>query len=233
MGFENNEADMTEKKKDILGKGALVQRDYQTYAIVPHIPGGLCTPDQLRTIADVAEKYKAAALKITSAARLAIVGVQEEDLDNIWKELGMAPGAAVGLCVRSIKFCPGTTFCRMGKQDSVGLGTTLDELYHGFDLPSKMKISVSGCQICCAESWVKDLGFIGKPNGWTITVGGNAAGKPRIAEVLADELSTDDALSMTDKLMNFYKDCSKPKRLGALIDSIGMEELKRGVGLTI
>jgi len=222
---------MTEKKKDILEKGALVQRDGETYAIVPHLPGGLCTPENLRTIADVAEKYNAAALKITSAARLAIVGVQEQDLDNIWKELGISPGAAVGLCVRSIKFCPGTTFCRMGKQDAVGLGSKLDELYHGYDLPSKMKIGVSGCPICCAESWVKDLGVIGTSKGWRVVVGGCAASKPRIAEVLAEELTMDDALSVIEKLMCFYKGQAKSQRLGALIDSIGMEALKEGVGL--
>jgi NAD(P)H-nitrite reductase large subunit len=222
---------MMEKKKDILEKGALIQRDGQTYAIVPHLTGGLCTPEALRKIADVAEKYNAAALKMTGAARLAIVGVKEEDLDNIWEELGMSPAAAVGLCVRSIKFCPGTTFCRMGKQDAVGLGSKLDELYHGFDVPSKMKIGVSGCPFCCAESWVKDLGFIGTEKGWKIVVGGSAASKPRVAEVLTDGLTTDEALSLTEKLMDFYRGQQKTKRLGALIDSVGIDELKKGVGL--
>ena len=223
---------MSEKKKDILEKGALVQRDNETYAIVPHLPGGLCTPEELRKIADVAEKYNAAALKLTSAARLAMVGVKEEDLDDIWKDLGIPPGAAVGLCVRSIKFCPGTTFCRLGKQDSVGLGKELDELYHGYDLPSKMKIGVSGCQICCAESWVKDMGFVGTPKGWTIVVGGNAASRPRIAEVLVEGITTDDALSLTEKLMAFYKDENTPKRLGALVDKIGIDAIKKGVGVS-
>lgn len=221
-----------EKKKDLLEKGALVQRDYQTYAIVPHLPGGLCTFDQLRKIADTAEKYKAAALKLTGAARFAIVGLKEEDLDNVWTELGMPPAAAVGLCVRSIKFCPGTTFCRLGKQDAVTLGMKLDELYHGTDMPSKFKIGVSGCQNSCAESWIKDLGYIGTSKGWKVVAGGNAASKPMIAQVLAEDLSNDDALALTDKIVRRYKQHTKPHRLGTFIEKIGgIETLKKELGL--
>ncbi|MDD2389653.1 MAG: NAD(P)/FAD-dependent oxidoreductase, partial [Desulfobacterales bacterium] len=103
-------------------KGAVIQRDKETYAVAPHVPCGVITPDQLRKLADAAEKYNAAAVKITSAARIALVGIREEDLDNIWKDLEMPPGHAVGLCVRSVKACPGTTFCKRGQQDSLGMG---------------------------------------------------------------------------------------------------------------
>jgi len=92
-------------------KGAIIQRDKETYAVAPHIPCGVASPELLRKIADIAEKYNAQALKITSATRIAIVGLKEEDIDDVWNELGMAPGAAVGLCVRSVRACPGTTFC--------------------------------------------------------------------------------------------------------------------------
>ena len=88
----------------------------------------------------MAEKYQAKALKLTSAQRIAIVGIQEKDLDNIWEDLGMKPGAAIGLCVRSIKFCPGTTFCKRGQMDAINMGMKLDEKYHGMSLPSKFKI---------------------------------------------------------------------------------------------
>jgi len=92
-----------EKKKDLLEKGAIVQRDYETYAIAPQMPGGICEPCRLRKIADVAEKYSAKALKLTSAQRIAIVGLAESDIDAAWHDLDMPPGAAIGLCVRSVK----------------------------------------------------------------------------------------------------------------------------------
>jgi NAD(P)H-nitrite reductase large subunit len=130
------------------------------------------TPDLLRKIADVAEKYKAKTLKITGATRIAIIGLEEKDIDNVWIDLGLDKGAAVGLCVRSIRTCPGNTFCKIGKQDSLSIGMALDKKYHGFELPGKFKMAVSGCHLSCAESWVRDIGLIGKQDGWTLTKAG-------------------------------------------------------------
>ncbi len=166
--------------KDLLDKGAILQRDKETFAIAPHIAGGICDPNTLRKLADVAEKYHAKALKITGAQRIAIVGLKEEDIDKAWADLGIKPGAAVGMCVRSIKVCPGTTFCKRGMQDSVGLGLALDAAYHGMTTPSKFKIGVSGCPNSCGESWLKDLGFLGTPKGFKCIVGGDAGRSPRV-----------------------------------------------------
>ncbi len=218
-----------EKKKDLLEKGAIVQRDYETYAIAPHIPGGICEPSTLRRIADVAEKYNAKALKLTSAQRIAIVGLAESDIENAWRDLDIPPGYAIGLCVRSVKICPGTTFCKRGKQDSVTLGMEFDRKYHGMELPSKFKIGVSGCTNSCAESWIKDLGFIGMPKGWKVVVGGSAGAAPAIAEVLAENLSDDEAMELADKIVNYYKNCDTKKRLGRYIKEVGLEEFKKEV----
>ncbi len=211
-------------------KGAILQRDQKTFAVAPHVPCGVIAPDLLRKLADVSEKYNAAALKITSAARIAIVGIQEEDIDKVWAELGMAPGHAVGLCIRSIKACPGNTFCRLGKQDSLKMGMTLDEKYHGFDLPSKTKIGVSGCANQCAETCIKDLGLVGKKNGWTILVGGAGASKPRLADTLTEGLGDEEALSVIEKVLAFYKENAKKfERIGKMIDRVGLDTLKAAV----
>ena len=220
-----------EKKKNLLEKGALIQRDGQTYAIVPHIPGGLCTPGILRKIADVSDKYSVAAIKLTSAARVVLVGIKEEDIDNVWKELELSPGAAVGKCVRSIKFCPGTTFCPLGKQDAVGLGMKIDELYHSVNMPSKFKIGVSGCRNSCAESWIKDLGLIGEKKGWKVLAGGNAASKPAIGNVIADGLNTDETLALIEKIVERYRQHPKAVRIGAVIEEVGLDQFKKDVGV--
>ncbi|MFO7862348.1 MAG: NAD(P)/FAD-dependent oxidoreductase [Desulfosalsimonas sp.] len=205
-------------------KGAIIQRDKETYAVAPHIPCGVVTPELLRKIADVAEKYNAQALKITSATRIAIVGLREEDIDNVWKDLDMSPGAAVGLCVRSIRACPGTTFCKLGQQDALGLGMELDKRYHGVDLPGKLKMAVSGCQINCAESWVRDVGLFGKSAGWTLVIGGNVGTNPRIAHELATELSDEQALEKVSQVIEYYKqNASKGERLGKMIERMGFD----------
>ncbi len=211
-------------------KEAILQRDNRTYAVAPHIPCGVVTPQLLRKLADVAEKYGAKALKITGATRIAIVGLKEEDIDAVWKDLGMSAGAAVGLCVRSIRACPGTTFCKLGKQDALTVGLTLDERYHGYELPGKLKMAVSGCILNCSESWVRDIGLTGYDGGWTLTLGGNVGAKPRIGQELTKGLDNDQALAMVEKILQYYKtNAKKGERLGMMIDRVGFDNLRNAV----
>ena len=211
-------------------KGAVLQRDKTTYAVAPHIPCGVVTPEVLRKLADVAEKYGCSALKITSAARIALVGLKEEDVDRVWADLGISPGHAVGLCVRSVKACPGTTFCRLGQQDALGIGMKLDKIYHGMELPSKTKIGVSGCMNQCAETCIKDIGLVGTKKGWTVMVGGSGTGHPRLAQTLQEELSTEAALALIAKTVGYYKQNAKKfERIGKMIDRIGFDALREAL----
>lgn len=216
-------------KTDKLEKGAIVQRDRETYAIAPHIPGGIITDfSLLRKIADVAEKYNAQAVKLTMAQRVAIVGLKEEDIDEVWAELGTEKGAATGLCVRSIKICPATHFCKLAQQDAVTLGLALDEKYHGKALPSKFKIAVCGCMNSCTEPAVKDLGIMGTPKGFTIMIGGNGGIRPRLADVLVQNVAPEAVLPLVEKIVAYYEqNANKYERLGKMIERIGLEKVKQ------
>lgn len=211
-------------------KGVIIQRDKETYAVAPHFPCGVVTPEILRNIADVAEKYNHAALKLTSAARIAIVGLKEEDIDGVWEDLHSSPGAAVGLCVRSVKACPGTTFCKKGLQDSLGVGMKLDAKYHGMKVPGKLKMGVSGCANQCAETCIKDIGLVGIKSGWKVYVGGNGGGRPRLSVEIARDLSDDDALDLIDKIVDYFRANSNGRqRLGAVLEKTGLDEFKAAV----
>jgi NAD(P)H-nitrite reductase large subunit len=218
---------------DILEKGAILQRDRETFAIAPHIPGGIITDlNLLRKIADVAEKYDVKAVKLTSADRFALIGLKPDDIDKVWQELGLDVGAAIGLCVRSVKICPGTTYCRLGMQDAVGLGLKMDEIYHGMALPYKFKMGVSGCPNNCAESPIKDIGLVGMNKGWRVMAGGYLSGiKPRLADLIAVDLSDEQALDLTARIVEWYKQADKKKRLGRVIDEVGLDSFKADLGL--
>lgn len=219
-------------KTDLLEKGAVLQRDKETYAIAPHLTAGLVTPEILRNIADVAEKYNAAAIKVTGAQRIALVGLKEEDLDSAWDDLGMDPGAAIGLCVRSVKICPGTTFCKRGLQDSVAVGSKLDAIYHGRSLPNKLKIGVSGCVHSCADSAFKDIGLIGGGKGWMLYVGGKGGAKPRIADRIALCVSEEKIYDLIEKIILVYNENATTKeRLGDYIDRVSLETFKEQIDI--
>lgn len=220
-----------EIKNDLPEKGAILQRDKKTYAVAPHIPGGIILDvNVLRKIADVAEKYGAQALKLTSAQRIAIVGIEEDKVDAVWEELGMPKGAAIGLCVRSIKICPATHFCRMAQQDAVTLGLELDKRYHGLSLPSKFKMAVSGCMNSCSEPAIKDLGLMGTPKGYTVLIGGNAGIRPRLGDVLAENVSQAEVLPLAEKIIAYYQTNAKSyERMGKMIDRLGLEKVKQDI----
>ncbi len=205
------------RKKDILEKGAIVQRDGQTYAITPRIPVGLIEDfDILRRIADVAERYGAQAIKVTSSQRLAILGIREEDLDKAWADLGMTPGMASGMCIRSIKACPGTTFCRLGQQDAIGLGLRIEKRFANLPAPNKLKISISGCPMDCAEARTRDIGYM-------LVVGGSAGASPRMAETIARNLTAEQAESAVAHVVEHYRQSNTRRRLGDHIAKLGLE----------
>lgn len=220
-----------ETKRDMLEKGAVLQRDKKTYAIAPHIPGGVIQDfNVLRKMVDVAEKYGAQAMKITSSQRIAIVGLEEDKVDKAWEELNMPKGHAIGLCIRSIRICPATHFCKRAQQDAVTLGFEIDEKYHGVDLPSKFKIAVSGCANSCSEPAVRDLGIMGMPKGYTIFIGGNAGIMPRIGDKLAENVPQEHVMEIVDKIINYYKENAKAyERLGRMIDRIGFKKVQEDI----
>jgi NAD(P)H-nitrite reductase large subunit len=219
-------------KADIIeDKGAILQSDNETYAIAPHIPGGFVDVSTFKRLVDVAERYGASALKLTSGQRIAVIGISEEDLDPIWKDLEMSIGYAIGLCVRMVKFCPGTTYCRHGKQDAMGLGMKLDRLYHGYQLPAKFKIGVAGCEYGCAAPLVKEIGLRGKPEGWTLTVGGTCGAKPRFGDLIAEGLTDEEAEAAVGRVIQFFEsgEWGKKVRLGRVIDKMGLDAFKKAV----
>jgi len=220
---------MSMKKVNIPEKGAAVQRDFETFAIIPYIPGGIVNPDTLRRIADVAEKYDPKLIKMTSEHRIGFYGIKEEDIDNIWKDLYMEPGGFIGKCVRAVKFCTGTTSCKKGYQNTVDLGLKIDEKFHKMKTPHKVKISLSGCTSSCAESAVRDIGLIGTPKGWKMLVGGTCGLQTKKGKLLAKDLSDDQVIDIIEKILQYYKDKNIKKRMARFIDIIGFDKFSQEI----
>jgi len=211
-------------------RGAFIQRDQKTYAVVPRTPLGLVTPEMLETIARVARAHDIPVIKITSAQRMALVGLEPDTVEEVWRDLGMEVGYAVEVCVHYVQACPGNTLCRFGVQDSLTLGRELEKIFVGMELPAKAKIGISGCPMNCGESYVRDFGAFGKKAGWTVIFGGNSGGKPRIGDVIGEGLSDDEVIALAKKSFEFYAAHGKSKeRTARFIERIGIEEFKKAV----
>lgn len=211
-------------------EGAILQRDKKTYAIVPRTPAGLVNPQMLESIAGVAKKYNVPVVKITSGQRMALVGIEKDDVEKIWHDLGLDVGRATELCVHYVQACPGTAVCRYGVQDSLGLGTELEKLFIGVELPAKVKFGVSGCPICCGESYLRDVGLMGKKSGWTFIFGGNAGGHPRIGDVVAEDLTAEQAVDLSKRSLEYYAaNGKKRERTARFIERTGVDAFKKAV----
>jgi len=211
-------------------KGAFLQRDKETYAIVPRTPVGLVSPEDLERIVKVARKYQIPVIKITSGQRFALVGMKKDDVDKIWEDLGMDVGKATELCLHYVQACPGTAVCKFGVKDSLGLGMEIEKFFSDMDLPAKVKIGVSGCPFCCGESFVRDIGILGKKKGWTFIVGGSSARRPRIGDVLIENLSGEEVINLTKQTLEYYRDKAKKReRMARFVDRIGIENMKEAI----
>ncbi len=211
-------------------KGSILQRDKKTYAIVPRTPVGLVTPEDLEGIAKVARKYEIPVIKITSGQRFALVGMKKEDVSNIWEDLKMDVGKATELCLHYVQACPGTAVCKFGVQDALGLGMEIENFFTEMDLPAKVKIGVSGCPFCCGESYVRDIGILGKKKGWSLIVGGSSARRPRIGDVLVEDLSGKSVIDLTKRFLEYYKNkAKKHERTARFVDRLGFENMKEAI----
>ncbi|MDF3030279.1 MAG: nitrite reductase [Moraxellaceae bacterium] len=184
---------------------ANMQKD-GTYSVVPRMAGGEVTPDGLIAVGQVAKKY-GLYTKITGGQRVDLFGARLEQLPLIWKELidaGFETGHAYGKSLRTVKSCVGSTWCRYGVQDSVGLAIDLENRYKGLRAPHKIKFAVSGCTRECAEAQGKDVGVIATEKGWNLYVCGNGGMKPRHAELLAGDLDTETLIKYVDRFLMFY-----------------------------
>ncbi|MCB5191098.1 nitrite reductase large subunit NirB [Methylobacillus arboreus] len=182
-----------------------IQKD-GSYSVVPRMPGGEVTPDGLIAIGHIAKKY-GLYTKVTGGARVDMFGARVEQLPDIWEELiaaGFESGHAYGKSLRTVKSCVGSTWCRYGVDDSVGLAVQLENRYKGLRAPHKIKFGVSGCTRECAEAQGKDVGIIATEQGWNLYVCGNGGMKPRHAELLASDLSKEDLIKMIDRFLMFY-----------------------------
>jgi nitrite reductase (NADH) large subunit len=177
-----------------------------TYSVVPRVPGGEITPAKLNVLAKVAEDF-GLYTKITGGQRIDLFGARLEQLPQIWKRLtdaGFESGHAYGKALRTVKSCVGSTWCRYGVQDSVGLAIELELRYRGLRSPHKVKGGVSGCARECAEARSKDFGVIATETGWNLYVGGNGGFRPRHAELLVQDVSREELIRIVDRFLMFY-----------------------------
>lgn len=212
----------------IMHKGAILQRDKKTYAIVPRIQCGILTSEILDNFSRVVKKFNIPTVKIIAGERIALLGIQSEDIDPIWEELGMEMSHAKGLCFHFVQTCPGDDWCKYGVDDSMSMGLELEEMFHETVFPAKLKFGVSGCTMCCGGSYIRDIGVIGTRKGWTMAIGGRAGSNPQTGIILQEHMSKTEVVSLIQKFLKYYvENALNKERVYRFVKRVGFENVKR------
>jgi nitrite reductase (NADH) large subunit len=206
---------------------ANIQND-GTFSVVPPIPGGVTSVQQLHTIANVAEHYRVRMIKLTGAQRIDLLGVTKADLPAVWRDLGMASGHAYAKSFRTCKSCVGTEFCRFGLGDSTTLAIRIEERFKGIESPGKLKLAVAGCPRNCSEAMVKDLGAVAVEGGkWEIYIGGAAGAHVRKGDVLCVVDTHEQVLALTGRFMQYYRENARYlERSYSFVERIGIDRIR-------
>ncbi len=209
-----------------------IQKD-GTFSVIPRMWGGRTTPDELRAIADAAEKFDVGEVHLTGGQRINMLGVKKQDLPAIWSflsERGMVSGHAYGKALRTVKTCVGAEWCRFGTQDSTGLGIKLEELTWGSWMPHKFKMAVSGCPRNCAEATIKDFGVVCIDSGYELHVGGNGGVMLRATDVLCRVGSEEEVLEYAAAFTQLYReDAHYLERTAPWVERVGLAFVKARV----
>lgn len=200
--------------------------------VVPRLPLGVITPDQLEAYARAMRRYGIPHARLTSGQRLALPGVRPEDRADLLAMLGLDEDGAAAHGGGLAQACPGAGGCRNGLRDTQSMALRLEALLSGLSLPAKVRAGVSGCPRCCAESRVRDIGLVGGKNGWSVFFGGNAGARPRAADELAKGLDDDAALELVERsLAHYAAHAGKHQRTARHVETAGIQSMREALGL--
>ncbi len=211
-------------------KDVVILRNRHTYALTVHIVCGMTTADQLERIAQTARKFEAEAIRLTPDAQIAILGIQEKNVDAFWQEVGLPAAVETGCFIRPIRACMGTCFCKEAMVGTLDLARRLDDKYHRMEVPGKFEIAVCGCINDCAEGQLRDIALIGTMRGYRLYVGGSTGAVARLGEMVREELTAPQAEEMIEKIIEYYKAHAKShQRLGSLVEQKGLSDLTAAI----
>ena len=185
---------------------ANIQKD-GTFSVVPRMRGGVTTPDELRRIADVAEKYKVPMVKVTGSQRIDLLGVKKADLPKVWARSRHALRPSLhqrrphGEDLRGHRVLP---LWRAGFHAAPA--SSWSAVWRICSRRTKCKMGVVGCPRNCAEATVKDIGMVGQDGSWQVVVGGAAGKSVRKADLLITVETTEQALEACDLFFQYYRE---------------------------
>ena len=205
---------------------AVIQSD-GTYTLIPQMYGGITNPEQLRKIAQVAEKYHINDVAVTSDQRIHLLGVKKDDLSDVWADLNMPLSSPQANGVQNIKTCIGEHLCSCDKKPSIKLAVSLEKQFELLTTPYRVKMGISSCLHNGAGSTTKDVGVIGVDRGWEIYIGGSSGRHVRSGELLCVAATTEEAIELIIGFVQYYRETANYlERTWEWVERVGLVHVR-------
>lgn len=203
---------------------------HKSYSLLPRFRAETFSPRELEQLTAILRQYQVESVKFTSSGRLRISGIAGRELDAIADALQPLSSSPATAWITTLQVCPGKDSCRFGTRDGETLAARIEAITLEVAPPAKIKIGIAGCSMCCTEPFVRDIGLLAGQKGWKLLFGGNAAGRPRIADIIADGLDDDATIELVTRCLTVYVENARPKmRTARFMESFGVEEFRRQV----
>jgi len=214
------------------------------------IPYGGMTPEQMETIADLAEEYSDNIAHITTRQDIQLHFIHIDDTPALMRRLaavGITTREACGNSVRNVTGCPLMGVCPDEPFDATPYAAALAQFLLGHpdaqNFGRKFKPSISGCaEHACALAQMHDFGLVAKTRevdgqtqrGFKLVVGGGLGAVPRQAKVFDEFLPPEEILPIAQAISRIFARHGEKKtrsraRLKFLIEKMGMDEFKQAV----
>ncbi|WP_207262132.1 nitrite reductase [Desulfovibrio sp. Huiquan2017] len=209
-----------------LPKGAVRARRDGTYTVVPRMRLGQMDAELLEAVSRAVRENGLAGVRLAASQRLMIDNVPASALRAVVTAVGLVGDAYA----HKVQGCQGAAGCKLGQQDSLAAADRLERMLVDFSLPAKLKTGVSGCPMCCAESLVRDVGLFGRKHGWTVSFGGNGGKRVRGGDILAENVSEEEAFYIIRRALVFYAEHGKVKeRTARFVERVGLDAVRLAV----
>ncbi len=194
------------------------------------IPGD-ASAEQMRLMADLAEKYGTDELRVSHAQNIVLPHVKKDDVFAIWQALEAAGlGAANYGLAGDIIACPGLDYCALATARAIPIAQSISRKFGDLDRQEEIgpiKINISGCINACGHHHVGHIGILGLDKKgeeyYQITLGGSSAENSSIGSILGPGFAGHEVAGAIEKILDTYLKLRNPqeeflaayRRLGA------------------
>jgi sulfite reductase (NADPH) hemoprotein beta-component len=194
------------------------------------IPGD-ATAEQMRVMADLAERYSFDELRVSHAQNIVLPHVRKDDVFAVWQALEKADLAAANYGLAGdIIACPGLDYCALATARSIPIAQSISRKFAESkkqDEIGKLKINISGCINACGHHHVGHIGILGLDKKgeefYQITLGGSSAESASIGTILGPGFAGHEVADAIETILDTYLKLRQPdeeflatyRRLGA------------------